>query len=265
MLIHNLLEVVAILNSMPKIIRNNVPKKYHHMLARIYFKSRTFFYIGDSVICPCCDKSFREFSVDTKSPGKSCPECGCYERSRLLWFYLKYRTNFLTDKLKVLHIAPEYSLQKKFKSLSNLEYISADLNSSLAMIKMDITNIQYKNNYFDVIICYHVLEHIIEDQKAMSELFRVLKPHGWAIIQSPIDSKREMTFEDQNINTPEDREKYYGLYDHVRIYGLDYKNRLERAGFNVIIDEYAKTLDDYTLKKYGIDKNENIYLCKKCP
>ena len=103
------------------------------------------------------------------------------ERHRLLCLFLKNRTNLFHDKLKVLHVSPEYFFQKTFKSMSNLDYISADLNSPYAMIRMDVTNILYEGNYFDVILCSHVLEHVVDDKKAMLKFFRVLKPGAWAL------------------------------------------------------------------------------------
>ena len=158
--------------------------------------------------------------------------------------------------------APEYIIQKFLRSIPNLDYISADLNSSLAMVKMDITNISCKDNSFDVILCYHVLEHIIDDRKAMRELFRVLKPGGWAILQSPMDLKRNKTFEDSHVVLPQDRERIFGQSDHVRIYGRDYKDRLEKAGFTVKVDSYVKELGVDMIKKYCLGK-EDIYFCTK--
>lgn len=131
------------------------------------------------------------------------------------------------------------------------------------MIKMDITNINLPDNQFDCIICYHVLEHILDDKKAMKELFRILKPGGWAILQSPVDPNRDETFEDPNVVSPEERERVFGQRDHVRIYGQDYKNRLERAGFTVKLDNYSRELGDNIIKKYGLMKDETIYFCSK--
>jgi len=185
------------------------------------------------------------------------------KRHRLLWLFLKNRTNLFHDKLKVLHVSPEYFFQKTFKSMSNLDYISADLNSPYAMIRMDVTNILYEGNYFDVILCSHVLEHVIDDKKAMMEFFRVLKPGGWAILQVPVFTDREHTFEDPQIKTPEEREIAFGQKDHVRIYGLDYRKRLEEAGFIVIVDDYVKGLSLEMVREFSLNRDENIYICTK--
>ncbi len=147
--------------------------------------------------------------------------------------------------------------------MPNLDYVSAGLDSPLAMVKMDITNIAYGDNSFDAILCVHVLEHVMDDQTAMSELFRVLKPGGWAILQSPIDLNRDKTFEDPNIVLPEDRERIFGQNDHVRIYGRDYEDRLAKAGFALKVDSYVKDLGPVLIKKYGLAKDEDIYLCSK--
>jgi len=127
---------------------------------------------------------------------------------------------------------------------------------------MDITYIPYKHNSFDVILCNHVLEHVVEDQKAIRELFRVLTPGGWAILQCPIDSQRAKTFEDPSITAPHDRARAFGQHDHVRIYGRDYKERLEKAGFTVKVDNYARDLDINVVRKYGL-KDEEIHFCTK--
>lgn len=147
--------------------------------------------------------------------------------------------------------------------MPNLDYISADLDSPLAMVKMDITNILFENNSFDVILCSHVLEHIIDDNKAMRELFRVLKPGGWAILQTPIDLKLDKTFEDHSIVSPEERERFFGQSDHVRIYGRDYVNRLLKAGFEVTVESYPKDLSPNIIKKHVLSENEDIFFCTK--
>lgn len=163
----------------------------------------------------------------------------------------------------MLHVAPEPVLQQKLSSLDNLDYVSADLESPLAKVKMDITDIGYPDHSFDVILCCHVLEHVMEDRKAMSELLRVLKPGGWAILQSSIDTEREKTFEDPKVISPEDREQLFGQKDHVRIYGCDYPERLEKQGFVVKVVSFVRTFDGKSIEKYGLMEDEEIYRCTK--
>lgn len=247
-----------------RLILTFIPDRHVLRFVPIYGKLMSLKYAGNQVICPCCNGHFRNFMSLSKSHyDQICPKCLSFSRHRLISLYLKNKTNIFSDSLKVLHIAPEYFLYKTLRSSPHLEYISADLDSSLAMVKMDITSIQFEDNTFDVVLCSHVLEHIIDDQKAMRELFRVLKPGGWAILQSPIDLRRDKTFEDFNIVSPDDREKAFWQSDHVRLYGRDYKDRLEAAGFTVKIDDYVKTLGIDMVKKYGLQEGEDIYFCIK--
>lgn len=217
------------------------------------------------VYCPCCNGNFPSFIAGGPNlrPNAYCPRCGSLERHRLLWLYLKERTNFFTEQLKVLHVAPEKILQEAFQILPNLDYVSADLASPLAMIKMDITDIPFDDHAFDVIICSHVLEHIPDDRKAMRELLRVLKPGGWAILQVPIDLNRAETFEDPTITDPAERQRLFGQDDHVRWYGRDYPNRLRESGFEVSIQSFAAELPAELVKRTGIVTGEDIYFCHK--
>lgn len=235
-----------------------IPKRYHPAI-------KSLLYIGNRVVCPCCNGHFRKFLPlgINQRPNALCPRCGSLERHRLLWLYLKDRTNLFSDNLKVLHFGPEEVFQKAFRAMPNLDYISADLDSPLAMVKMDITDILYEDNSFDVILCIHVLEHVIDDQKAIRELFRVLKPCGWAILQSPSGLKYDKTFEDPDIVSPEDRERFYGQKDHVRIYGCDYKDRIEKPGFVVKVDSYVRELGGDMIRRHGLMEDEDIYFCTK--
>lgn len=248
------------------IVKKIIPQKYIFQAHNVYCKYKSVWYAGSDRLCPFCNGSFRmflPFGEDELRPDAQCPRCGSLERHRLLWLYLQDKTNFFKNKLKVLDIAPMDIFQQKCKALPNLDYMSADLSSSLAMVNMDITDIKLPDNSFDCIICYHVLEHIIDDAKAMKELFRVLKPGGWALLQSPVDYQRTHTFEDKNIIAPHDRMRVFGHQDHVRIYGQDYQDRLEKAGFTVQLDDYVQKLEDGTIKKYGLMKDEIIYFCTK--
>jgi len=149
------------------------------------------------------------------------------------------------------------------KAFSKIKYISGDLNLLVADRKIDITDINFENDYFDFIICNHVLEHVQDDRKAMSELFRVLKPDGEAILQVPISKYNKETFEDFSIVSPREREKYFGQKDHVRIYGKDYKNRLENVGFKLEIYDIKKALNIKEAKRLGLNREEILYVCFK--
>jgi len=130
--------------------------------------------------CPCCGKSFGKFQAHKGREKAKCPRCKARERHRLLWLYLENKTNLFHDKLRVLHFAPERWF-KALGTLPNLDYLSADLEPGRAMIAMDITEIPLSDHSVDVIICSHVLEHVIDDRRAMREMYRVLCTGGSAV------------------------------------------------------------------------------------
>lgn len=218
--------------------------------------------------CPICNNILRlylPFGVKLRKNAK-CPVCGSLERQRTLWLYIQEHKDILEGQsIKILHFAPERPIYNKLSMMEDVDYYPVDINPDLYGIRdvVDITNIQYEDNFFDLIICYHVLEHIPDDVKAMSELFRVLKPSGKAIINVPFDKTREVTLEDEKYSTPELREKYYGQFDHVRLYGKDYVKRLEKAGFYVETVYPNVNRSAHELKTYGISANETIDVCKK--
>jgi SAM-dependent methyltransferase len=161
-----------------------------------------------------------------------CSFCRSLERNRFVWLYFSEQTDLFDGRKKtMLHVAPEECFEHRLKHLLRDGYVTADLLNPRAMVKMDITNIQYPDESFDVIYCSHVLEHVIDDKRAMREFHRVLKSDGWAILLVPISVG--VTYEDFSIVTPQDRLRAFGQEDHVRLYGLDYVDRLAEAGFNV--------------------------------
>ena len=244
----------------------NIPRKVLQLFSHWVLKVVAVFYIGNKVECPVCEKKFRKFlPYGRVSRGNAlCPNCLALERHRAMYLYLKRKTNFFKDPLKVLHVAPEICFIKEFESLTNLDYITADIESPLAKVKMDIHEIPFEENTFEVAFCNHVMEHVDDDIKAMSELHRVLKPGGWAIIQIPFFPPiPEETFEDPSITSPKEREKIFGQDDHVRLYGKDYAKRLTSAGFNVTEDTFVADLEEEEIKKYALPKDEIIFLCKK--
>ena len=223
----------------------------------------TIIYFGSKFICPCCGGHFRKF-LPYGEPVRAnavCPRCRCLERHRLIWLFLKNKTNFFITNLRVLHFAPINFFQQKFQLLHDPNYISADLASNSVTIKMDITSIPFKDECFDRILCSHVLEHVTNDQKAMEELYRVIKPSGWVIIQVPINQSK--TVEDPTIISAKSRKKVFGHPYHVRKYGSDFKNRLKNAGFIVKVSPYPKELGENAIRRYGLDPTENIYFCVK--
>lgn len=230
-----------------------------------YQHVRPLFYLGTRFTCPCCGGRFRKLRPFGLPPRANawCPKCGSLERHRLLWLYLQERTDLLSDDIRLLHFAPEKVLQGLIAPLANVDYTSADLDSPLAMAAVDIVSLPWEADTFDAILCSHVLEHIPDDRRAMRELLRVLKPGGWAILQVPLDRARRFTYEDPAIVAPEERERAFGQHDHVRVYGLDYADRLQEAGFDVTIDDYVRTMPRGLAQKHALSENEDIYFCGK--
>lgn len=221
---------------------------------------------GDTYTDPIDGKSFRSFlpyGYGKQRPNVLSPSTLSLERHRLLWLYLQNETNFFSDNISVLHFAPEQAFYTKFKKLKNLNYTTTDLNSPLADVKADICNLPFEDDSYDVILCNHVLEHIPDDTKAMTELFRVMKPGGWGIFQIPQDIDREITFEDDSITDKSERARIFGQYDHVRVYGLDYFDKLRSAGFQVDAIDYTSILDPYLIDKYRLAQGELIPFVKK--
>ena len=217
--------------------------------------------LGTRYYCNCCGSHIRRFCaggenlppiVDNKIIGAGyreqdyCPVCRSTYRHRLVWLYLS-SLKIWKKPLSVLHIAPEEMVARKLSEIRQLRYITGDTNPDryshyTGAIRMDITRIPFEDNTFDVIICNHVLEHITDDRKAISELYRALKPGGFSMMQVPISEVLKQTHEDPMITTEEERVKQFGQKDHVRIYGEDYFKRLEDAGFRLEITG----LSDYT-------------------
>ena len=223
---------------------------------------------GKKYTDPIDDSNYSKFlSYGYKTVRKNalCPGTLSLERHRLLWLYLDKETDFLNSNLKVLHVAPEQVFYKKFKKLKNWEYFTFDLNSPIADIKGDLTSTNFKDESFDLIICNHVLEHIEDDKSALNEIYRILKYNGISILQVPMNVKRKNTFEDSSIKSKNQREKYFGQYDHVREYGLDFKDRVEQAGFKVEMINYSTKISQDLVIKYGLMKDDLIPIGKKLP
>jgi SAM-dependent methyltransferase len=250
-----------------KFLLRTIPRPLLIRLSYLARKPLTLLYKGNKTECPVCGHRFKKFMPYGygNAPGENrlCPNCLSLERHRLLWLYLKEKTNFFSDNMKVLHIAPEQPFLKKFKNLKNLDYTTADLYSPIVDVKTDIRNMVFESDTFDFVICNHVLEHIDDEQRAMKELLRVLKSGGKAILQVPIDYSLEKTFEDKTITSEKDREKFYGQYDHVRLYGKDYPQHLRKAGFEVKEDDFINSFTIEEQEKYRFDKQEIIYFCSK--
>lgn len=226
-----------------------------------------FFLKGKNVECPVCGGHFKKFLpygyVD-KRENALCPKCLSLERHRLLWLFLQEK-ELLTKELKVLHIAPEQPFIKRFRKNKNWNYTTGDLLSPLADVKFDVQNIPFEDESFDLVICNHVLEHVDEDSKAMSEFHRILKKGGNAVLQVPMNINSETTDEDPSITDPKEREKRFGQYDHVRMYGMDYFERLRKVGFKIVDSDiyFVKNLPEDKKSLYRIPEYELVPYVEK--
>lgn len=247
-------------------ILNLIPRPWLISLSYFVRPIIAFFLRGQKFTDPIDGKSFRKFlpyGYENPRENVLSPSTLSLERHRLLWIFLKQHTDFFTKKLSVLHFAPEQAFYKRFRKQKNLHYVTTDLNSPLADVKADICNLPFEAHGFDVILCNHVLEHIPEDKKAMQELYRVMKPGGWGIFQVPQELKRVVTFEDNTITDRNERAKIFGQYDHVRIYGRDYFEKLRSVGFLVNEIDLTKELTQKEIEKFRLAKGEIIPFVSK--
>jgi SAM-dependent methyltransferase len=220
---------------------------------------------GDRVECPVCGSSFGRFlpyGVNSRS-NVLCPTCLSLERHRLIWLYLKGQTDFFSHPRRLMHVAPEQCFYPRLRKLVHIDYVTADLESPIADHHFDLHDIPFEADDFDMILCNHVLEHVTDDRKVMSEILRVLRPGGFAILQVPLDSGLDKTYEDPSITDPREREKQFGQKDHVRLYGRDYPDRLREAGFTVGEVPVATTFSPEEIEHYRLAPGEILYIASK--
>lgn len=249
-----------------KFFLNLLPRPLLIRLSYVVRPVLAFFMRGKRYIDPIDGRGFRSFLAYGYAKTRDnvlSPSTLSLERHRLLWLFLKQETDLFTKPQKLLHFAPEQAFYKRFKKMAHLDYVTTDLNSPIADVKADICNLPFEDSSFDVILCNHVLEHIPDDTQAMKELFRVLRPGGWGVFQIPQDLNRESTFEDPSITDKEERTQIFGQYDHVRVYGRDYFDKLRQAGFEVTAVDYTQTIGKEMSDSYRLAWGELIPYCKK--
>ena len=192
-----------------------------------------------------------------------CPVCGAIDRTRWCYYVLKHYTKLFSDACAVLHFAPEKSLEHLIEKNGSCEYYTADINPRIAKYKVDITNIQFEDNMFDYVIVNHVLEHIPDEGKAISELKRVLKDEGKIILSFPVCTDIDETLDDDTVKTPAERLEKFGQEDHVRLYGLDVKKRLE--GYGLIVKQLSPKdiLSVSEIERYGLIPDDIMFVCEK--
>lgn len=227
---------------------------------------RGILFWGKRYICPCCGWHVRDFTKGNALLKKRylsyCPRCNSKSRHRRIWLFLQQKTNLYTGHLSLFEISPKYSFSRRFIQMENLLYISADLYTRPNInFRMDLISTSLQSESFDAVLCIHVLEEIIDDRRAMEEIYRILKPGGWAVISVP-SRMNQLTYEDSSIIMPKERKHAFGEPDHVRVYGYDIVERLEACGFNVQVD-LAENVPAQTRERYGLRGDENIFFCAK--
>lgn len=221
---------------------------------------------GPGLTDPINGRSYRLFlpyGYERIRPNALSPGTLSLERHRALWLYMQRHTGWWNSPKEVLHIAPEQIFHRLFRQNPQWHVTAVDLHSPLADIKADITALPFDDNRFDLVFCNHVLEHIPDDRAAMRELYRVLKPGGTAVLQIPLDPSRKKTFEDPSVTDPKERARLFGQYDHVRVYGMDYFDRLRQAGFQVEALPVTELFTSEEIRLYALDPNEILPLARK--
>jgi len=251
-----------------KYLLNKLPRPLLIRLSYVFKFFAPVLYRGDKVECPVCERSFSKFlsygSEVAHRENVLCPYDLTLERHRLMWLYLNRKTEFFTtNNLKVLHIAPEQCFLPYFKKQKNLDYTTADLVSPIADLHFDLHDIPLEDNQYDVVFCNHVMEHVEDAIRCMSELNRVMKPGGWGIMQVPQDFSRDKTYEDPTITSPEEREIHYWQKDHVRLFGKDYPEWLRKAGFEVSEFKMEEHYSNEQIQRFRLSSEEILYIVSK--
>ncbi len=248
-------------------VLNHIPRSVLQRLSRLVTPLLALAYVGRGRRCPLCGGSFRRFMpygyVRSREEAM-CPRCLALERHRMIWLWIERETDLLTSLPELLHIAPEDSLRRRFRRVygASGRYKTADLESPLADMHFDVQQIPLAESSIDVVICNHLFEHVEDDALAMRELWRIMRPGGWGIMLVPEDRSRAVTFEDDTITDAEERTRLFGQYDHRRVYGRDYDERLRAAGFEVERIDYESMLSVEERAMYRVG-GDNLVIVRK--
>lgn len=254
-----------------KYILNHIPRPILQRIAGWAVPIMGLWYIGKGKECPLCGcrrRKFLPYGYVTQRDNALCPNCLALERHRTLWLWLLRESDIGRGAValpRLLHVAPEVALMRKFSRIyakQPADYVTADLESPLADLHFDIQHIPLEDESFDVVICNHIMEHVEDDRLAMREILRIMRKGGWGVILSPVDLQREKTFEDDTITDEAERTRIFGQYDHRRIYGRDYAERLREAGFEVYECDYANLIPAKEKQLYALT-DEPLYIVRK--
>jgi len=263
-------------------LKTLLPNSVSRSIKQTYLWLRGLFYAGSNFDCNICNRSFRKMlpggfnlavieekqMVGAGVRNHICPYCQSTDRDRLVKLYLDKSFNLKTDKLSILHIAPEPALYNILSKYKNLVYHPAvKYHEGIYYPKnidlVDITDMYFENSKFDIIICNHVLEHIENDIVALREIFRVLRRNGTAILQVPYSRVLSETYENKDMTTSRQREEHFGQFDHVRLYGDDYSSRLEKAGFKLKLFYPETSYKKQEIVKLALFKGEKLFVVEK--
>ncbi len=220
---------------------------------------------GSAVECPNCGRSWSRFKPAWNREGAICWRCGSHERHRAQWLLLSRQPQLLDSATELLHFAPEYCLEVNLRAAQRSrgqKYTTADINPAGVDLQLDLMSLELDSDSFDAVICSHVLEHVLDDQLAMSELHRVIRPGGWCLVSVPLDPSREETYEDAGVTSPADRERQFLQSDHLRLYAPDIEQRLSATGFEVDVIKPSEFFEAEEITRYGLLKNSWIFLCR---
>ncbi len=252
-----------------RFILNAIPRPILQRMAGWAVPLLGLLYVGRGRECPVCGTKRRKFlpyGYVTSRDNALCPNCLSLERHRLLWLWLQRESDLFERRPRLLHVAPEVCLMRHLRKVykgHEEDYVTADLESPLADLHFDIQHIPLADESFDVVFCNHIMEHVEDDLQAMREIHRVMRHGGgWGVILSPVELEREKTFEDDSITDPEERTRIFGQYDHRRVYGRDYADRLREAGFEVEDLDYAAILTAEERERYALPK-DHLYIVRK--
>lgn len=194
-----------------------------------------------------------------------CPWCGAHDRERHLLMYIRATSLFeAISKISILHFAPERRLSRLISATIPVRYIKCDLYPQASDIeKINILSIPYPEESFDLVIANHVLEHVANDLAALAEVYRVLKPGGYAILQTPYSTKLHYTWSDPGIDTDKARLQAYGQEDHVRLFGRDVFERFRSVGLESYVSTHNQLLQEYDPRKYGVNEKEPFFFFRR--